>query len=88
VEVRTPDYNATACDVAGQYTVRKRDNLWNVVKRECGLKGDLIAPAVEYVRRLNGITNVKRMQPGDRILLPPREQLMKLSGEGPAPEQP
>lgn len=84
---RSSGYVSAASDV-GEYTVRKRDNLWNVVKRECDLKGDLIAPAVEYVKRLNGITNVKRMQPGDRILLPSRDQLMKISGGGPAPEQP
>lgn len=70
------------------YTVRNRDNLWKVVKRECGLEGDLIAPAVKYVKELNGIKNVKRMQPGDRILLPSRAELTRIANSAATPAQP
>lgn len=71
-----------------EYTIRKHDNLWTVVKRERNIQGDALPPVISYVKQLNGIDDVRALKPGERIVLPSREELihiarLNLRAEGP-----
>ena len=87
--VLVPCDSATVLEnAAGEYVIRKLDNRWNVVKKERGIHGDPLPKAVEYVKRINGITNEKVIQPGKRIILPSRDDLLAVAGAGCAPATP
>lgn len=56
---------------AVSYTVRRGDNLFKIVMRDYGLSNNDAELFIEDIKRENSIYDIKRLKPGQRIIIPP-----------------
>jgi LysM repeat protein len=53
-----------------RYTVQQGDHLYKVLAREYGITGDRADAVVERIKRLNHLSDIRRLQVGSTLLIP------------------
>jgi hypothetical protein len=56
------------------YTVKPGDHLFRVLAREYGITGDRAEALIPDIKRLNKLSDIRRLKVGSTILIPPLEQ--------------